>query len=183
VSTFYSKNQTVLYNLIFPLWVFPFILRFIPLILLAKFVTNTAIVWLYLKKHKKFNRLKIYCFRAYGSEKTTQPEINNRVVFGYAFKAAVFGYFTNVLGGIVMIWLLETALFGKYIDTYLVWSNFISGFIHIFVVLLVGLLIYLYHRRMGRRLNLDSVEAHGLGLTMGILTAPWFFFIPTSWLC
>ena len=181
MSKYHLKHQTVLYNLIFPLWIFPFIPRLIPLVLVLNFAIDTAIVWLYLKKHKKFNELKIYCFRAFGSEKTTQPEINNRVVFGYAFKAAVFGYFANFLGGVVMVWLLETAPFDKYIDTYLVWSNFISGFIHIFVVLLVGLLVYLYHRRMARSLNMNSVEAHGLGLIMAILTAPWFFFVPVAW--
>lgn len=179
----FRSNQTVLYNLIFPLWVLYFIPRLIPLILVKNFVINTVIVWLYLRKHKKFNELKIYCFRALGSEKTTQLRIDNRVVLGYAFKAAVFGYFANSLGGVVMIWLLDTAPFDKYIDTYLVWSNFISGFIYIFIALFSGLLIYLYHRRMGRSLNLDSAEAHGLGLIMGVLTAPWFFFIPTAWLC
>ena len=177
------KNQTVLYSLIFPLWITHFMPRLIPQILIIKFIINTLIVNLYLKKHKKFNRLKIYCFRAFGSEKTTQPEINRGVVFGYSLKAAVFGYFANFLGGVVMVGFLEMAPFDKYMDTYLVWSNFVSGFVHILIVLLVGILIYLYHRKMARSLNLDSAEAHGLGLIMAILTAPWFFFIPTAWLC
>lgn len=181
MAAFHFKDQGVLYNLIFPLWVYPFILKFIPLILAAYFVIDAVITWLYLKKHNKFNSLRIYCFRAFGSEKTTQREINKRVVFGYAFKAAVFAYFADVLGGMLMIWFLETAPFCDYIDTELVWSNFVSGFMHFFVVLLVGLLIYLYHRGKGKSLNLNSAEAHGLGLIMGILTAPWFFFVPVAW--
>lgn len=170
-------------GLVFPLWVLHFIPRLVPRIIIIKFIINTVIVWLYLKKHKKLNRLKIYCFRAYGSEKTTQPEINRRVVFGYALKAAVFSYFADFLGGVVMVGFLKAAPLEKYMDTYLVWSNWVSGFVHIFIVLMVGLLIYLYHRGMGRRLTLDRTEAHGLGLIMGIFTAPWFFFIPTAWLC
>jgi hypothetical protein len=182
VSQYKSKNQTVLYNLIFPLWVFPFIPKRIPLAVAIKFVIYAAIVWMYLKKHKKLNNPKIYCFRAFGSEKTTLSKIDNRVVLRYSFKAAIFGYFADFLGGVIMVGLLETAPFDKYIDTHLVWSNLISGIVHIFIVISVGLLIYLYHRRMGSGLNLDPTEAHGLGLVMGILTAPWFFFIPTAWL-
>jgi hypothetical protein len=182
VTTFHRKNQQVLYNLIFPLWVYPFIIEYIPLFLAPYFAVYAIIVWLYLKKHKKFNNLKIYCFRAFGSEKTTQREINRGVVFGYAFKAAVFAYFANVLGGMALIWFLKTPPFSKYIDTDFIWSNFISGLVHVLVVLLVGLLIYLYHRRAGRSLNLTAAETHGLGLVMGILTAPWFFFLPIAWL-
>ncbi len=183
MSKYHSKNGIILYNLIFPLWVFPFIPKLILPAFAISFAIDSVITWIYLKKHKKLNNPKIYCFRAFGSEKTTLPEINNRAVLGYSFKAALFGYFADFLGGVMMIGLLETAPFDKYIDTYLVWSNFVSGLVHILIVLLIGFLIYLYHRRMGKRLNLDAAEAHGLGLIMGILTAPWFFFVPTAWLC
>ena len=178
----YFNNSNVLYNLIFPLWVFPFIPRRVPLAFAVYFVIYTILVWLYLKRHKKFNRLKIYCFRAPGSEKTTLPEINSKVVVRYAFKAAVFGYFADFLGGMVMLGILETEALGKYINTDFLWSNYISGLLHIFVVFLVGFLIYLYHRRLGRSLNLNSAEANSFGFIMGILTAPWFYLIPTVWL-
>lgn len=182
MSKYNSKTGTVLYNLIFPLWVFPFIPTRIPLAVAVNFVIDAVIIWVYLKKHKKLNNPKIYCFRAFGSEKTTMPEIDNRMILRYSFKAALFGWFADFLGGVAMVGLLETAPFDKYIDTYLVWSNFISGLLHILVVLLVGFLIYLYHRRKGKKLNLDVAEARSLGLVMGILTAPWFFFVPTAWL-
>lgn len=175
-----SKSEILLYNLIFPLWVFPFIPTLIPRAFAVKFAIDAIIVWIYLKKHKKFNNLKIYCFRAPGSERTNLPQIDSRAVFRYSFKAAIFGYFADFLGGVAMIGLLETTPFDQYIDTYYVWSNFISGLLHVLVILPVGILIYLYHRSMGKRLNLNTAEAHGLGLIMGILTAPWFFLIPTT---
>ncbi|WP_213974882.1 MULTISPECIES: hypothetical protein [Tepidanaerobacter] len=177
------KSGTILYNLIFPIWVFPFIPARIPIVFVVNFVIDAAVIWLYLKKHKKLNNPKIYCFRAFGSEKTTQPQIDNRMVLRYSFRAALFGYFADFLGGMLMVGLLETARLAKYIDTYFVWSNFVSGLMHILVTLLVGFLIYKHHRRVGKkRLNLSADEARGLGLAVGILTAPWFFLIPTAWL-
>lgn len=175
------KNQVVLYNLIFPLWVFPFIPRRIPLVFLVNFAVDAAIIWIYIKRHNKLNNPKIYCFMTGISERTNKPELNKGVVWGYSFKSAVFSYFADCLGGVLMVFLLEIAPFDRYIDNYHVWSNFVSSAAHVLIVIFIGFLVYLYHRHKGKRLNLSETESHGLGLIMGVLTAPWFFFIPTAW--
>ena len=78
-----------------------------------------------------------------------------------------------------MVSLLNSAVFFKYVDTDFLWSNFISGSVHVIIVLFIVILIYLYHRRMGGKLGLKYTKARGLGLIIGILTAPCFFLIPT----
>ncbi len=170
------------HNMIFPIWVYPFIPKSMFLAFTIKLALHTIIVYIYFKKQKELNNPQIYCFRAFGSERSSRPKINSKVIFRYSFRAALFSCFTDYLAGIIMVSLLNSAVFFKYVDTDFLWSNFISGSVHVIIVLFIGILIYLYHRRMGRKLGLKYTKARGLGLIMGILTAPWFFLIPTIWL-
>lgn len=173
-----AKKYTVLYNLIFPIWVFVFMPNLIPVIFAINFMIDGAIIWYYLKRHNKFNNIRIYCFRSMGSEQDLKQELNKRTILSYTFQAALFGYAADFFGGIVMLELLEVFPFNK-LDYYHIWSNFTSVLLHILVIFIVGFMIYLFHRYRGRRLNLSPAEAKGLGIVMGIFTAPWVILIPT----
>lgn len=179
------KRERLAFSLmVFPLWTLSFTPKFLPAAFAINFVINMITVWIYLKIHKKFNKLKIYCFRAPGSQQQTQIEISNRLVFKYCVRAAFFGCFAIFLGGTAIGGLIKKfPIIDEYIDTFYVWSSFASGFFHILVAFFVGFIIYRYHRRMAKsRLGLDAAEASFLGIVIGFLTVPEFFFIPASWL-
>lgn len=169
--------------MIFPLWTLPFTPKFLPAAFTINFAINMIVVWIYLKIHKKFNKPKIYCFRAPGSEQQVQIEISSQLVFKYCARAAFFGCFAIFLGGAAIGGLLKKFPIDKYVDTFYVWTSFTSGFFHILISFVVGFLIYRYHRRMAKnRLGLGVAEASFLGKLIGFLTAPEFFLIPASWL-
>lgn len=179
-----KRERTTFSLMVFPLWTLPFTPKFFPAAFGLNFAINIIVVWTYLKLHKKFNKPKIYCFMAPGSQQQTQIEINNRLVFKYCLRAAFFGCFTVFLGGTAIGLLLKKfPIIDKYIDTFYVWSSFASGFFHILIAIFAGFIVYHYHRRMVKiRLGLDTAEASFLGIVIGLLTVPEFFLIPASWL-
>ncbi|MEW6244609.1 MAG: hypothetical protein AB1497_10190 [Bacillota bacterium] len=162
------------YNVVFPIWMLLIIPNLIPVTLVANFLIDGAVISFYLVRVNKFP-----FFRAGdGPDLPVRP--SPQAFWRYLLMAVVAGYVADFMGMGVML-LAAEMLPHAVLDIYRVYTGLVSVAVHLLVVLLVGLLVFAFHLWAGRRLLLTWREAFGLGLAMGIITAPWFFLIPTAW--
>lgn len=148
-----QKYSSKLYNLIFPLWVFIFFPPYLFLVLLGNLIIDSLVIYLTLY----FNRVKL-------SKNELRPII---------LKAWAFGFVADIIGAFLLLFC--SAAFHS--NGYYAFENLSMTLSFIISVLFAGFLIACFNRYQCRNL-VDSKIAIRIGLAMGIITAPWMFFIP-----
>lgn len=94
--------------------------------------------------------------------------------------AWVLGFLADVAGAALLVAAAE--LLPLNIDLVRVWSSPSNIIIFLVTIILVGLMIYLLNRLLLKTIHAPRPTAGLVALAMGIITAPWFFLIPTHWL-
>jgi len=169
-----KNNSVKLYNLIFPIW----ILWLIPItwivVLPANFIVDLIVVVLtmkYLKVQNVKQHAKLVIFRVW-----------------------IFGFIADFIGTVSMFMAnvidfdYETQL-GKWwysnISNAVSYNPFESFYAVLWVTVSVAIsafFIYLFNYKFClKKSNLDNSQKKKLALSLAIFTAPYLFFIPTSW--
>lgn len=169
------KKAVKLYNIIFPvwlLWLFP--ITWI-VVLPANFLLDLIVILItmnYLKITKKKQKLK-----------------------SIIFKTWILGFIADFIGTFFMlsISLIESKLsldtaFGKWwyynmnAVTYSPFNNIYSVLWTVICVLIAALFIYLFNYKICfEKLETEDALKKKLALSLAIFTAPYLFFLPTSW--
>jgi len=158
-----------LYNVIFPMW----LILIVPPIILVTLPSNFIIDSLVLITGLKLFKINNW-FDKYKSS---------------IIKVWVIGFIVDILGSLL---LLFTQFMGNNEFLYenlvypVAWNPFesIIAFLYVLiVVLLCGILIYLINYKFSfKKTDLNNKSKKTISLLLGIITAPYLFFLPTSYL-
>ena len=144
-------------NLIFPVWM---LFYFIPFLLLISLVGNvlidTAIVSFYAKRSGML-----------------LSELKWNIVF-----TIIFGFIADIIGGILLMFIYDKT--SNEINYFHIWSNPLNVIVHILVILLVGLLIFVFNRIIYSNSFMDKKDAIKLSLALTLITMPYTFLISAS---
>ncbi|MED1203251.1 hypothetical protein [Heyndrickxia acidicola] len=149
-----EQNKRV-YDLIFPffmIWIIP------PLIILAlagNYIVDGLVIFIVLR----LNKIKI-----------------KKAHWGLLTKMWAMGLLVDVVG---MIALLLTVGDGP--NAYTIWNDAVTAIGFVLVVLVCGLIIGWANYTHSKKYISDRRVNRAIGISMGILTAPWTFLIPTTW--
>lgn len=143
-------------NLIFPVWIL-YIVHPLGIIiaLFGNAVIDTAIIYFYIRKHD----LQIYDFR------------------WYIGKTILLGFLADLVGAIILISLYSM---NGVFDYIFLWDNALNVIVHIIVVLVVGILIYVFNRWNYKDSVLTLKQQKHLSIGLAIITMPYTFLIPAS---
>ncbi len=152
-----NRKTIKLYNVIFPLWILMFVppLLFIPLI--GNLLIDGLIVYTVLRICKARLPRKLY--------------------MSSVLKVWGLGFLSDIIGA-VLLYLLHEIFYE--LDLYDIWRSPITVVCYIGVIIIVGTLICIFNVRVYKKLGLEKKVYSKIALTMGIVTAPWMFLIPTS---
>jgi len=158
-----------LYNVIFPIWLILIIPPIILITLPSNFIIDSLVLILGLKLVKTtnlFNKYKISILKVW-----------------------IFGFIVDVMGSLL---LLLTQFMGNNECLYekliypIVWNPFesIIAFLYVLIVVMIcGVLIYLINYKFSfNKTDLDNKSKKTISLLLGVVTAPYLFFLPTSYL-
>lgn len=169
-----KKNSIKLYNVIFPIW----LLWLVPItwiiVLPANFLIDLLVVVLTMK-YLKVEDIK-------------------RNAKAVILKVWIFGFIADFIGTIAMFMAniidfnYETQL-GKWwynnISNAVSYNPFESIYSILWVtvcVIITAFFIYLFNYKIClKKLNLDIIQKKKIALSLAIFTAPYLFYIPTSW--
>lgn len=169
-----KNNNVKLYNLIFPIW----ILWLMPItwivVLPANYLIDLLVVTLTLKL------LKVQDIKQH-----VKPVILKVWIFG--FVADFIGTAAMFMSGVINF-NYETEL-GKWWYTNIANAVSYNPFTSIYSVLWVtacviitGFFIYVFNYRIClKKSSLDTVQKKKLSLSLAIFTAPYLFYLPTTW--
>ncbi|MCR8641064.1 hypothetical protein NV379_00210 [Paenibacillus sp. N1-5-1-14] len=166
-------NDSKLYNLIFPVW---FLIFFPPVILLTivgNFIVDSLVI--------------LAAFYAFGLRQHglgLEPYYWKNIL-----KVWGFGFLADVIGAVFLLAVLigsEMWVPSLEIGAAISWNTYAHWFglpIILLAMLISSILIYWFNYRFTFRLTLpDSGLRKNICLTLAIVTSPWTFLIPTSWL-
>lgn len=144
-----------IFNVVFPLWFMMFVPPFIFIPLVSNFIIDSIVIYLTLRSnHFVLSRKKFW-----------------RLVFF----AWIFGFIADLIGAGLLL------LFSVYfnIDSYRIWTDPITVFLYLFSVIVTGVMIGGFNLWLCKKCNIPMEVSCKVGLTMGIITAPWLFLIPS----
>lgn len=147
------------YNVIFPLFITIFLPPFIIIPLLGNLLIDGLVY------HTFLQRINV--------------KHNFTQLLSLVVPAWILGFVADILG--VILLLAAEELLPLRLDTLRIWNSLPTVLIIITVILLVGFIIYHFNRWLLLRRGLSSYGAFMVALAMGVITAPWFFLIPTIW--
>ena len=165
-----KKKGAQLYNVFFPVW----LLFAHPLLIAAalpiNLVVDFAVIFITLKCLRVENRLEI---------------VNAKI-----WRAWGLGFAADAIGAAVLFFL--SVILGEIAPKTYEWFGhalFLNPFtslpallIMIFVVTLVGVLIYFFNKTyVFESTALTKREKHRVCLALAVATAPYLFFLPTAW--
>jgi len=151
-----EMNNSKLYNIIFPLWTLIFFPPYIFLVLIGNLIIDSLVIFL----TTYLNRIKL-----------SRKELKTIIIRAWAF-----GFGADLIG-VFLLFLLSTTF--KF-NGYNAFESLEAAFSFIASVILAGMLIAFFNYRQCRKF-MDGKIARKVGIAMGIITAPWMFFIPTHY--
>lgn len=156
-----------LYNVIFPIWLILVIPPILLITLPSNFIIDSLVLLITLKLLKIDNIFDEY-----------KQSI---------LKVWIFGFIVDIFGSLL---LLITQFIGNNEYLYenliypLMWNPFktIIAFIYVLIVVIIcGLLIYLINYKFSfKKNNLDNRNKKIISIMLGLITAPYLFFLPTG---
>jgi len=147
------------YNVIFPLFITIFLPPFIIIPLLGNLLIDGLVYYLFLQR--------------------MQIRLNFPQLLSLVLPAWILGFAADILGVVILIAAEE--ILPLHLDVVRIWSNVPTLVLVLVTILLVGFIIYHFNRWLLKRRGLSTANASIIALAMGIITAPWFFLIPTTW--
>lgn len=168
------KKDVKLYNIIFPVWLIWLIPITWIIVLPANFLIDLTVIVLTLK-HLKVLEIK-------QKAKST------------IFKTWIFGFIADFIGTIFMflsniISIDSTTPFGRWwydnITNAVAYFPFSSAYSVLWIticVVITAIFIYIFNYKICfKKLEIADYQKKKLALSMAIFTAPYLFFLPTSW--
>jgi len=150
-------KRSKLYNVIFPLWFAFFMPPLVFITLIGNLVIDGLVIYLTLKLSKVL--------------------VPNDILKKIILKAWGLGFVADILGAGLIF--LSSEYFN--LNFYRIWDNGTEFIIVSGVILLIGLVIGLFNYIICRKASLSGEISRRVALSMGIITAPWMFLIPTPW--
>jgi len=157
-----------LYNVIFPIWLILIIPPIVLFVIPSNFIIDSIVLILGFKLLKLTNWFDKY---------------KKSII-----KVWIIGFIADVIGSLL---LLITQFLGSSGYLYenlvypLVWNPFksILAVLYVLIVVLIcGFLIYLFNYRISfKKIDLDDKGKKAISLLLAVLTAPYLFFLPTSY--
>lgn len=157
-----------MYNIIFPIWLILIIPPIVLLVIPSNFIIDSIVLILGFKMLKLTNWFDKY---------------KKSII-----KVWIIGFVVDIIGSLL---LLLTQFMGSSGYLYenlvypLVWNPFESFLAVIYVLIVVsicGLLIYIINYRFSfKKTDLDDKNKKTISLLLAIITAPYLFFLPTSY--
>jgi hypothetical protein len=156
VSTHQKFEGTKLYNVIFPLWAIFFFTPLIIVPLIGNLIIDGLVIYLtlLLKKTKlEWKKLRIIILKAWG-----------------------IGFGSDLVGFVLLLILSSNFK----IDDYNPFADTLTTISYLLAILVAGIMIFWFNYRVLIRAGIDRKTSLTIAITMGILTAPWLFLIPTD---
>lgn len=151
-----KQRDKKLYNVIFPLWAIFFFTPLIIIPLIGNLIIDGLIIYLtlLLKKTKlEWKKIRAIILKAWG-----------------------IGFGSDLVG----VALLFTLSSNSIINDYNPFANILTTLAYLFAILVAGILIFWFNYRVLLREGIERKTSLTVAITMGILTAPWLFLIPTN---
>lgn len=142
-------------KLVFPLWFVIFSPPLVYIVLLGNLFISGLVVYITLR----INKIKLY--------------LNQ--VLTIALKVWLFGFFADVIGANLL--LIIDGIFS--LQEYTIWNSFTTVVVFSLIILFVGLMISISCYSVCLKLNIPKQVCTRLAISISILTAPWFFLIPS----
>lgn len=151
-------RKVIHYNLIFPLFITIFLPPFVIIPIIGNFLIDSMVYYLSLRQTDSIPPFK---------------QLMKLVI-----PAWLLGFVADIVGVAFILLITETL---PRLDVIRIWNSLPTVLVVILTIFLVGLLIYFVNRWLLSRQGYDPEICHFTALAMGIITAPWFYLIPTSW--
>lgn len=158
-----------IYNIIFPIWLILLVPPIVLIVIPSNFIIDSMVLLIGFKLLKLTNWFEKY---------------KNSII-----KVWIFGFIIDVIGSLL---LLITQFMGKVPYLYdnlvypLVWNPFksIIAVLYVLIVVIVcGILIYIVNYKFSfKKTDLDEKSKKIISLLLACVTAPYLFFLPTSYL-
>ena len=150
-------NEIKLNTIIFPIWFAVFFPPYVFFILVGNLLIDWSVIYFTLKcKQEKI-----------------QPILMKYLVL----KSWMLGFLATIIGAISLFFLNEWLD----LEDYQIWDSPFTVFVYAFVVLVVGLLIYYFNFNLCFQFGLKKTSCIAVGVSMGIVTAPWLLLVPITW--
>ena len=154
--TFEKENQINFFNLIFlPRWLYFLDPPFLFLTLLVNLAIDCLVIYVVLYVNK------IY--------------LEKRKIIKRVFQAWGFGLLADFCA-----FLLLALLFKGRIGDFYAWRNPLSTVKIVFTIASTGLLIFIFNYSIFLRDGISKKDCLKIGLSMGLITAPWLFLLPDT---
>ncbi|MGE5454660.1 MAG: hypothetical protein ACM3O9_05635 [Methylocystaceae bacterium] len=147
------------YNLIFPLIITIFLPPFIIIPLVGNLLIDGMVYYILLHQLTRLPKF---------------PQLVRMVL-----PAWIIGFVADILG--VTLLIAASELLPLNLDLIGIWTNIPTIIIVVLVIMLVGFIIYRLNLWLLWRQGIELEICIIIALAMGIVTAPWFFLIPTTW--
>ena len=158
-----------LYNVIFPIWLILIVPPIVLIVIPSNFIIDSLVLLIGFKMLKLTNWFDKY---------------RKSII-----KVWIFGFIIDIIGSLL---LLVTQFMGNNEYLYenlvypLVWNPFksIIAFIYVLIVVIIcGLLIYIINYKFSfKKIDLDNKSKKIISILLACITAPYLFFLPTSYL-
>jgi hypothetical protein len=156
MSGLWKHREIKLYNVIFPLWAIFFFTPLILVPLIGNLIIDGLVIYLTLlfKKTKlEWNSLRTIILKAWG------------IGFGCD------------LVGFALLFVLSSN--GK-INDYNPFASMLTTLAYLFAIMVAGIMIFWFNYRVLMKEGIEWKVSLTVAITMGIVTAPWLFLIPTN---
>lgn len=151
-----KQRDIKLYNVIFPLWAIFFFTPLIIIPLIGNLIIDGLVIYLtlLLKKTKlEWKKLRAIILKAWG-----------------------IGFGSDLVGSVLLFTLSSNSI----IDDYNPFANMLTTLAYLFAILAAGIMIFWFNYRVLMGEGIERKTSLTVAITMGILTAPWLFLIPTN---
>ena len=162
-----TKNETRLYNIIFPLWLLLFFPQLWIISLPANFLIDLAVFYFTIR-YLKIDQRKALCKKS-------------------ILKIWLIGFASDFVGGFFMLFfnIFDVAFdFSAELMNAICYNPFsrLDAFLWTCLCTAIsGALIYFLNKKLTlKHLNLTQAQKHKIALSLAIFTAPYLFFLPTS---
>lgn len=158
-----------LYNVIFPIWLILILPPIVLLVIPSNYIIDSLVLIIGLKLLKQTNWFNIY-------KKTI-------------LKIWIIGFIVDIFGSLLLLgtqFIIDNNFLYANLVYPLAWNPFMKplSFIYcLLTIVLCGFFIYVINYKFTfKTTNLDKKNKKFLSLLLGLLTAPYLFFIPTSFI-
>lgn len=149
------KKDVKAYDLVFPLWFTLYLSPLAVIVLVANFIIDGVVIYLFTKILKVNLERKKW------------------------WQLLVSSWAQGLVADIIGVFYLFSVSGIKGFKMYFVWGNSVSVLLYFSAIAVSGICIFIFNYRLGLRYFGERKSALQLGITMAVITSPYTFLIPT----